>query len=121
MYASAQEFQVDSQGDVLIVTPTGDLNELDFARIEEEATAICDRLRVGPARNIVVDFEQSDYYGSTALGVFVKLWKQVVSLGGKLAFCNLSSHEQRILDVSGLGGLWPVCHARREALAAVRC
>jgi anti-anti-sigma factor len=120
MCATAQEFEVERQDDTLIVTPTGDLRELEFAQIEAGAEAILERIERALVRNVVVDFQGTDYYGSTALGVFVKLWKRVCRHGGKMAFCNLSGHENEILEITRLNGLWPICRSRAEALAAVR-
>lgn len=120
MCAMAQEFEVERQGDVLIVTPTGDLRELDFAQIEAGAETILERIERETVRNVVVDFQGTDYYGSTALGVFVKLWKRLCCHGGKMAFCNLSRHEHEILEITRLNSLWPICRSREEALTAVR-
>jgi anti-anti-sigma regulatory factor len=67
-----------------------------------------------------MDFCKTDYYGSTALGFFMKLWKRVKTQNGRMAFCNVSGHEKYILTVMNLDSLWPICSTRAEALAAVR-
>lgn len=67
-----------------------------------------------------MDFHKTDYYGSTALGFFVKLLKWVRKRYGRMAFCNVSDHEQEILQVTNFDHSWPICSSRIEALKAVR-
>ena len=113
-------FEVEREGDTLIVTPAVDLCETEDAEIEEGGREILELLRRSYGRNLVLDFHRTDYYGSTALGFLVRLWKWVCVQGGKMALCCLSDHERDILAVTGLDGIWPVCASREEALAAVR-
>jgi anti-anti-sigma factor len=68
---------------------------------------------------VVLDFRKTDYYGSTALGFFVKLWKRVRDRDGRMAFCGVSDHEREILRVTHLDGMWPICSSREEAVQAV--
>jgi anti-anti-sigma factor len=112
-------FELEQQGDTLIVTPTADLRELRYEEIEDAASDVLRWLDGGPVRNVVLDFGRTAYYGSTALGFFIKVWKRVRSRGGQMAFCNISDLEREILDVMQLGGLWPICASRADALAAV--
>jgi anti-anti-sigma factor len=113
-------FEIERDGDTLIVTPQTDLREFEYQHIESGAREILDLLGSGTVKNLVIDFGKTDYYGSTALGFFVKLWKRVRSRNGCLAFCNVSAHELEILRVTNMGNLWPVCPSRQEALEVVR-
>jgi anti-anti-sigma factor len=113
-------FEVEREGDTLIVTPAVDLCETEYAEIEEGGKEILELLRRSYGRNLVLDFHRTDYYGSSALGFLVRLWKRVRTQGGKMALCCLSDHERDILAATGLDGVWPVYASRDEALAAVR-
>jgi anti-anti-sigma factor len=117
---SREIFDIEQQDATLIVTPLVDLRELDFQRIETGASEILVRLNGTGIKNVVMDFHKTDYYGSTALGFFVKLWKRVRSRSGRMAFCNLSDHESEILQITTLDHLWPICSSRSEALEAVK-
>jgi anti-anti-sigma factor len=117
---SAGIFDLEVEGETVIVTPTEDLRELDFAEIGAGAEEVLALLGRTPARNVVVDLRRTDYYGSTALGFFVRVWKRVRGRGGRMAWCNVSAHEEEILRLARLDRLWPVCPSREEALAAVR-
>jgi anti-anti-sigma factor len=120
MTAAAGAFEVELAGETLIVTPVMDLRELDFSGIEAGAREILDRLGNSTIKNVVLDFHKTDYYGSTALGFFVKLWKRVKERKGRMALCCLSEHEREILAVTKLDGVWPICSSRQEAIKSVR-
>jgi anti-anti-sigma factor len=118
--ASPAVFDIEVEGETIIVTPAEDLGELGFQQIGADGKEVLALLERSPARNVVVDFRRTDYYGSTALGFFVRLWKRVRGRNGRMAFCNVSAHEKEILRVAKLDQLWPVCSTREEALVAVR-
>lgn len=112
-------FEIEQEDDTIIV-PVVDLRELDYQRIEEAAKDVLDLLNDSSIRNVVLDFHKTDYYGSTALGFFLKLWKWVRSRNGHMAFCNVSDHEKEILQLTKLDHMWSICSSRREASEAVK-
>jgi anti-anti-sigma factor len=107
-------------GNSLVITPVANLREFDFDQIEAAAAQTLNQVDTGAARSVVLDFKNTDFYGSTALAFFVKLWKRVKAAGGELAFCNVSSHEREILEITRLNTLWPLCKSLDEALEAVK-
>jgi anti-anti-sigma factor len=113
-------FQVEQEDDTIIVVPPVNLRELDYQRIEAGAGEILGLLDGTGIKNVILDFGKTDYYGSSALGFFVELWKRVRGRNGRMAFCNVSAHEKGILQVTKLDHLWPVCSSRTEALEAVK-
>lgn len=113
-------FEVEQKDDTIIVMPIVDLQGLDYEGIEAGAKRILDLLNGTGTKNVVMDFHKTDYYGSTALSFFVKLWKRVRSQNGRMAFCNVSEHEKEILQITSLDRLWPICSSRVEALEAVK-
>jgi anti-anti-sigma factor len=113
-------FEIDQEGDTIIVVPTVDLRELNYQRIEEGARKTLDLLDGPGIKNVVLDFHKTDYYGSTALGFFLKLWKRIRGRNGRMAFCNVSNHEKEILKITKLDHLWAICTSRAEALKTVK-
>jgi anti-anti-sigma factor len=110
---------VERQGDTLVLVPAQDLRELECDRVEGAAGDVLGLLQDPSIRNIVIDFHRTDYFGSTALSFFLMVWKTIRQRQGTLALCNVSAHENEILDVAGLH-FWPICASRAEALAAVQ-
>jgi anti-anti-sigma factor len=113
-------FEYEMLDDVIIVTPQRDLREFEFGEIEAEGADLLRILEEENAKSLVVDFHKTDYYGSTALSFFVRLWKRVRENGGKMAFCNVSAHEFEILELTKLDTLWSLSGTREEALREVR-
>ena len=110
---------VERVGDTLVVTLLADLAELQFQQIESEARDVVGLVNDPSVRNIVLDFQQTVYFGSSALGFFVRLWQKVSRRGGHMACCNLSALEKEILRFTRLDTLWSVCGSREEAMQQV--
>ena len=113
-------FQIERQDDTIIVIPVLDLNEFEFQRIESGAGPVMRLLEDDHVKNVIVDFHRVDYFGSTALSFFFKIWKRVRTKNGQMALCNMSEHEKEILKITMLDTLWRICASREEALQAVR-
>jgi anti-anti-sigma factor len=112
-------FEIEREGNTLIVIPRVNISELAFEQIQAELDDIVDSFADPSTKNIILDFQHTDYYGSTALGWFVKLWKEVARRSGRMIFCNVSNHEKEILKLTNLDHLWPICASREEALQMV--
>lgn len=115
MTESSDLFAVERRDDTAIVTVQTNLSEFEYEHIEQEAQGVLSLLDNGKIRNVILDFGKTDYYGSTALGFFVKLWKKTRERGGNMAFCNVSAHEKEILEVTKLDTCWSVCGTCEEA------
>lgn len=112
-------FLIEKSGKTVVLTPQRDLGELEYDRIRDDARSALEQLTDATVKNVVIDFERTDYYGSTALEFFVSLWKETDAQGGKMVFCNVSPHEREILKVANLDRLWEICDCKNSALAVV--
>lgn len=119
MVTKTHILQTHRLGNTLVVSPLTDLAELDYARIEAEASDVLRLFELTQLRNVVLDLQHADYSGSLAITFFLKLWKEVKRRGGKMALCHVSPHEREILRLCNLDRLWPVFKSRNAALAAV--
>ena len=120
MGTSGGIFEIDQKGETIIVTPVTDLRELDYQQIEDGMSDVISHLIRMAVKNVVMDFHQTDYFGTTALGCFLKLWKRVRSRNGRMAFCNVSENEKEVLRITKLDSLWTIWPSKEEALRAVR-
>ena len=112
--------EIVHEDDIVIVTPVSDLREFDFAETESAASKVFKLLEEKQAKHVIIDLSKTDYYGSTALGFFVKLRKRVADQGGQMALCNISTHELEVLQVTKLDDLWPICDSSDKAIETVR-
>jgi anti-anti-sigma factor len=112
--------EIKCRGATAIISPGGNLGEFAFTDLQRELTDALRQFDEMPeVRNVVIDFANSDYFGSSALGLLVRLWKRVRQRGGTMAVCNLSEHETEILQACNLDDLWNVCSDRVEAFAVI--
>ena len=112
--SAANLFHMEREGDAFILTPLVDLSELEYD--EAVMQGIYAAIQDETIQRLVLDFHRTDYFGSTALGFFVRLWKKMKTRGGCMTFCNVSAHEREILRITRLDELWPLCASREEAL-----
>ena len=118
MSGEANLFTMEQQDETMILSPIKNLSELELSFLDHEIRAVMRQLDQSACRNVLLDFINTDYYGSTALGFFLVLWKRVRDKDGQMAFCHVSSHEREILQLTKLDSLWPICATRQEALDA---
>lgn len=113
-------FEIEHEGDTLILTPDSSLGALTFDQVERELGDILQVVQTDPARNVVIDFRKTEYFGSSAVEFFIRLWRIAKSHSGRIALCGLSTVEAEVLQATRLDSLWPVCSSRAEAIEAVR-
>lgn len=120
MDATTDFFNTEHDGDTLIVIPTANMGEVLQEPDTNAMKRLLSDLHSSKVKNLVFDFHRTDYFGSTALGFFVRIWKTICTRDGQMVFCNLSDHEKEILKVTRLDQLWDTCPTRSDALLAVR-
>ncbi len=120
MVASTSLFGWEVEGEILILTPLTDLQETEYRQIEGERRNILRFLKRTPTKHIVMDFGETDYFGSSALDLFLRVWKEIRRRDGRMAFCNVTDQEREVLRGTCLANLWSICPSREEALAAVQ-
>lgn len=111
-------FALEVQGGTLIITARADLGSLQ-ADIEGGLETVVETLGRAAASNVVLDFANSQYFGTAMLGAMVKLWKRVCTHQGRMALCNVSDKILEILHVTKLHAMWPIYASREDALRAI--
>jgi hypothetical protein len=112
-------FAVEREGKTLVLTPQGDLRELDPDALEEQGQDLLRLVGGRAVRDVVVDLGRTEEFGPAALVLFTRLWQAVAARDGRLAFCNASAGEWATLTRTGLVGLWHVHPSRKDAVEAV--
>ena len=115
---TAALFNIESDDDVLILTPNQDMSELDFDLLLGQSSLLFQELDARSCDKVVIDLSQINYFGSSALGLFVKMWKRVSGTGGKMAVVCASEAQREIFEVTRLNMIWPILNSREEALAS---
>jgi len=112
-------FDIEQIDDTIILTALTDLGEFELENVKKRFEETLDHLSMRHVDNIIIDLDHADFYGSTALAFFVRLWKLAKSNGGEFALCNVSKHGWEALRVTHLNRLWAVFLSKEDALQTV--
>lgn len=111
-------FESEDLGDVVVVSPTRDMGEFEMA--SSDIPAYDQLVDLTHGRNIVVDLSQTDYFGSSTIGLFIRLAKHVHAEGRAIAFCNLSPHEAQVIGITHVSEVLAITDSREAAIELVR-
>lgn len=110
-------FDVQVSGTTVVVVPRECLTEFDFAQIETEGKRVLAWMEQQPTVNVLLDLKNSDYFGSSAIGFFMKLWKRARTRKGHMAVCNTSAHALELIRLIQADKLWHLCESPDQGLA----
>lgn len=100
-------------GDILVISPEGQLNSGNAADAEAEILA---RLTAG-ANRLLLDLSRLDYISSAGLRVVLVLAKRLRQSAGQLVLCGMRAHIREVFDISGFLNILNVTDTREQALA----
>jgi len=101
---------------ILIIKLRG---ELDHHGAEQIRAEIENAVTSGQARHVVFDFSELSFMDSSGIGLIIGRYKTIKSLGGRVALvCN--GQMQRLVELSGLTRLIPLCSTLEEAQTMVK-
>ena len=92
-----QVFEFDQVRDVLIVVVNGPFMEFRDNDIRNAYNEAFRRLGEPETRHLLVDFSNLDYFGSTFVGILIRLARKARGKSGEAALCCLSIGMKEML------------------------
>ena len=117
--ADTPRMMVTKEQDVFVVELTDRkiLDEVSIMQIGEQLTSlIADEL----SPRLLVDFVNVGHLSSSALGLLIKLLKQVREKKGQLALCNIQPQIYEVFTITRLSDMLTIKKSRGEALASMQ-
>lgn len=120
-----QLFEFERAGDVLILTANGPFMEFRDNDIRNGYNEAYRRLCEPGTRHLLVDFSRLDYFGSTFVGILIRLAKRARGNGGEAYLCHLSDNMRdmlrtlMLLENTKTDFFWVPFQDRSSALAAL--
>ncbi len=105
--------RIEHESAAVVLTAEGELDAYDAPEISRLAA----EAGVADLPRFVVDLDRVSFMDSTALGLLVRMVKDVVGRGGGARVVLPSTMARRIFEITALDGLLPVSGSRAEALA----
>ena len=97
MSGNEDVFEYEVNGDILVVIPVRDFMSIRDADLRDAYNETYRRLTTEDLKHLVFDFEQLNYFGSTFVGIMIRLAKKTNGNGGTTVLCNLSDEIRSIL------------------------
>src|SRR5687768_5798902 len=91
-------FDLERDGDALIVVPLRNLGSLAEEELQSELPDLLRALERPEVRHLVLDFSRITYFGSSMLEAVRRLARQAHDHGGRTALCGLSPVAREILE-----------------------
>ena len=114
----ASQFSADVErleGDVAVVALTGEVDLYTAPRFKDVVMHSID----DGVQRVVIDLTGATFIDSTALGVLVSAGKRLRLRQGVLAIACLDGSIRRILEITGLDGVFAICPSRATALESL--
>lgn len=103
-------------GKCLIIRLDQELDHHIALTLREKADRLIER---GNVKNIVFDFEKSNFMDSSGIGVIMGRYKKVIFTGGKVSVTSVNSVVDRIFRLSGLYKIIEKYETIQDALKAM--
>lgn len=125
MTAGKDVFEFERAGNVLIVVPTGSLIEFRDSDIRDAYNDTYRYLNEDGTKHLLVDFTRLSYFGSTFVGMLIRLAKKARQGGGEAVLCHLDDNmrgmmkSMMLLENTKTDFFWVPFNSREEAIASL--
>ncbi len=91
--------QAKVKNNTLIIYVNGDLDHHNAEKIKDLADM---KIMENRIKNVIFDFENSNFMDSSGIGVIMGRYKLVENIGGIICAVNMNQAVKRIFSISGL-------------------
>jgi anti-anti-sigma factor len=112
-------FTIARHGELILISATPALENLEFGLDEPIAELIMRPIRSQDSPLIVFDLSQVDYFGSMFLAVLLRCWKLALTQGGMMVLSGVSERARELLRITSLDMVWPIYATSQEAMEAL--
>lgn len=115
-------FDFDRSENILIVVPQGDVTEVRDSDIRDAYNNTYREITQEHVKHLLIDFSQLNYFGSTFVGILIRLAKKIRLDGGEAVLCNLSDNMKgmmktlMLLENTKTDFFWVPFDTREEAV-----
>lgn len=119
---SQEFFHVRQHGEVAVIVPTAEIEQLAETLLEPAAQVVLEPLRRDPPEHIIVDLSNVSYFGSSFITFLLRCYEIVKPRGSELVLAGVKPQSpiRELLQTTALDMLWAIYETPQEALAALR-
>ncbi len=112
-------FQVKRHGDVAVIVPSPEVEQLPDNLVQPAADLVLAPLREDPPSHLIVDLEGVRYFGSAFITFLLRCHLLIKKRGSELVLAGVSPRIRELLRTTALDTLWALYESRQEALDAL--
>ena len=117
--AASDDFRLEFHGGAVVITPSGNIEEMRWDLIEQAAEIVMEPLGSMSVPLVVFDLSRVNYFGSVFLALLLRCHKFVKSRGGEMVLSGATETARELLRVTALDTIWAIYDNRDEALEAL--
>ena len=112
-------FQVKRHGDVAVIVPSPEVEQLPDNLIQPAADMVLAPLRDDAPSNLIIDLAGVRYFGSAVITFLRRCHLLVKKRGSELVLAGANPRIRELLRTTALDTLWALYESRQEALNAL--
>ena len=112
-------FQVKRHGDIAVVVPSPEIEQLSENLISTAAAMVLAPLKEDPPSHLIVDLSGVRYFGSAFITFLLRCHLLVKQRGSELVLAGVNDGIRELLRTTALDTLWALYDTRQEALESL--
>jgi anti-anti-sigma factor len=112
-------FQVKRHGDVAVIVPSPEVEQLPDNLVQPAADMVLAPLRDDVPSNLIIDLAGVRYFGSAFITFLLRCHLLVKKQGSELVLAGVNPRIRELLRTTALDTLWALYETRREAMEAL--
>ena len=108
------ELKFKRKNKTLIILIAGEIDHHTSQELRRQTESALEQMG---GKNIIVGFQEVTFMDSSGIGVMIGRYKQIQSLGGRIAIACPNEKIEEIIHLSGLSRLLPSFPSLNEAIA----
>ncbi|WP_088256176.1 STAS domain-containing protein [Fimbriiglobus ruber] len=112
-------FQVKRHGDVAVIVPSPEVEQLPDNLIQPAAAMVLAPLKEDPPSHLIVDLAGVRYFGSAFITFLLRCHLLIKQRGSELVLAGVNQRIRELLRTTALDTLWALYETRQEALNAL--
>lgn len=118
--AKGESFRIERRGEIAIITPSPEIENMPEPLIEEAAQMVLAPLKANPPSGLIVDLSPLNYFGSVFISFLLRCHLLVKKQGSELVLAGVSDRARELLRLTALDTLWALYPTRAEAVAGLQ-
>jgi anti-anti-sigma factor len=112
-------FQVKRHGDVAVITPSAQIEDLPETLLQPAAELVMAPLKDDPPNNIIVDLSAVSYFGSAFITFLLRCHHLLASRGSELVLAGVNPNIRELLRITNLEMYWALYDNAKDAISAL--